>query len=311
MPERPRPPSPIVITGATGFIGRHLQAGLLRDGYRVRALLRPDSRHRDRVQPEVEAVTVSLTAGVEALGAALRDAGAVVYCAGSVRGRKMADFEPANVDGVAAVAAALKELPRPPPLLLISSLAATRPEVSYYARSKFDGEKVLESCPEIPWTVLRPPAVYGPGDKEMRPLLGWARRGLLPVVGPRSQRVSLLNVSDLARAVSAWLAALPNCRHRVFAIDDGRPGGYDWDAIGRAAGARRVRLVTVPRALLRLVAAANWALSGLLGYAPMLTPGKARELSQPDWLADNAEFSAATGWQPRIGLERGIGELFG
>ncbi len=275
----------------------------------MRALVRPGSRHRDALRSGVDAVTVALT-DTAGLTAALADAAAVVYAAGSVRGRGYADFEPANVRGVGCVAAAARSIAPPPPLLLISSLAASRPEVSYYARSKSEGERVLIGYPQVPWTILRPPAVYGPGDKEMRPLLTWARRGLVPMVGPRTQRLSLLNVDDLTAAVVAWLAAPANCRHRSYAIDDGHPGGYDWPGIGRAAGRPNARLVPVPRGLLKLVAGINWALSAMLGYAPMLSPGKVRELGQPDWLADNAEFTRATGWRPRIGLEQGVRELF-
>ena len=108
---------------------------------------------------------------------------AVINCAGAVRGTTYKDFEPANVAGVRTLCEAIDKLSARPSLLHLSSLAAAEPKLSDYARSKREGERVLEEFPELNWTVIRPPAVYGPGDKEMRAALGWARRGIVPVAG--------------------------------------------------------------------------------------------------------------------------------
>jgi nucleoside-diphosphate-sugar epimerase len=234
----------------------------------------------------------------------------VVYCAGSVRGGRYEDFVPANVDGVRCLTEVLGTWASPPPLLLISSLAASRPGLSDYALSKREGERVLEEQPGLCWCILRPPAVYGPGDVEMRPLLNLVRRGLALRPGPAGQRLSLIHVCDLADAVLAWAAKPDACRHQTFSIDDGHPGGYDWREIGQAVAGRRVRELPVPGALLRGAGALSGGLSRLLGRAPMLTAGKARELQQDRWVCDNSPFSARTGWQPRLGLEAGARTIF-
>jgi nucleoside-diphosphate-sugar epimerase len=231
---------------------------------------------------------------------------AVVYCAGSVRGRTLDDFLPANVEGVRSVVNALQTIGSSAPILLISSLAASRPELSSYARSKYLGEMVLREQSASPWTIFRPPAVYGPGDKEMRGVLKLARRGLVIRPGPKDQRVSLLFADDLASAVSAWLKSWSQCINQTYAIDDGHPDGYDWAGIVGAAGNARFREFGIPGPLLGAVARINYLASALLGYAPMLSPGKARELTQTDWLCDNTAFIQATGWQPQVGLPSGI-----
>jgi nucleoside-diphosphate-sugar epimerase len=302
--------SPLVaLTGSTGFIGQQLQRQLLADGYGVRALVRPGSPHLGRLDTRSETAQVRLD-DLPGLREAVTGVSAVVYCAGSVRGRTFEDFAPANVHGVRHVAGVLSELDAPPPMLLISSLAASRPDVSPYAASKAKGERVLREHEALAWTILRPPAVYGPGDKEMRPILAWMRRGFAFVPGPPGQRLSLLHVEDLASAVVAWLRHWPSCRHQVFAIDDGRPGGYDWDAMAEAVSDRPVRQLRVATGLLTLAARLNSGASKVLGYAPMLTPGKVRELIQPSWIGDNAAFSRATGWSPRIGLREGARQMF-
>ena len=162
----------------------------------------------------------------------------------------------------------------------------------------------------MPWTILRPPAVYGPGDREMLPILKLARRGLLAHTGPRDQRLSLLHVDDLAGACAAWLSLPQQCLHKTYSIDDGTLGGYDWRAIAEAVCEKEVRMLSLPRVLLDFSARVNLLLSSLLGYAPMLTPGKVRELVQAEWLCDNGAFTRATGWKPRMDLKRGAEQLF-
>jgi len=272
-------------------------------------MIRPGKTSDDRLPAACEQVPGDL-ADADALAGAVAGCGAVIYCAGSVRGRAAADFSAANVKGVKSMSQALRGMQNPPPLLLISSLAASRPELSDYSRSKREGEEVLRDDPGFPWTIIRPPAVYGPGDREMLPVLKMARRGLLAHAGPASQKLSLLHVDDLVEAVLSWLAAPGPCLRQTYAIDDGTPGGYDWKAIGEAVNGGSFRLLGVPRFLLQGAARLNLLFSSLFGYAPMLSPGKVRELVQPDWLCDNTAFTRATGWQPRLNLQRGAQKLF-
>jgi len=110
--------------------------------------------------------------------------------------------------------------------------------------------------------------------------------------------------------VTAWLAVTQPSRNKTYAIDDGTTGGYDWQAIGEAVSDGRVRMLKVPRLLLEGTARANLLLSSLFGYSPMLTPGKVRELVQPEWLCDNRDFAAVSGWKPGFNLKQGAQQLF-
>lgn len=302
-------PPAVLLTGASGFIGRHLVSHLTGRGHAVRALVRPASAARGTVDGRCQVVAGALD-DPGAWQHALDGVGAVVYAAGSVRGRNPDDFRLANVTGVATLVAALRSLPAPVPVLLLSSLAASRPELSDYAASKAAGEAVLREAVDLPWVMLRPPAVYGPGDTEMRPLLELVRRGIALRPGPPGQRLSLLYVTDLARAVTAALDHFPACAQGCFSLDDGRAGGYTWRDIAAAVGRRRVREVGVPGALLRAAATLNTGLARWFGYAPMLSPGKVRELQQGAWLCDNSAFTDATDWRPEVDLERGARLLF-
>lgn len=299
----------MLVTGATGFIGCHIVTALLAQGHAVTALIRPGKSHDPRLPEACTQIPASIT-DVEQLKQLVCACSAVVYCAGSVRGGQLKDFQVANVDGLQAMVAAIGLSGQRPPLLLISSLAASRPALSDYSRSKFNGEQCLNVLSDLPWTIFRPPAIYGPGDKEMLPILKLAAKGWVLNAGPRTQRVSLLQVEDLARAVLAWLAMPAPCQHQIYAIDDGTANGYDWPAIAKAAGAARFRRLSVPGWLLASVARLNSSCAKVFGYTPMLTPGKVRELTQDEWLCeDNTRFEAATGWRPTLDLKAGISTL--
>lgn len=298
--------SGVLVTGATGFIGRHIVAALLAQGQAVTALIRPEKTSDARLPKACIQIPASIT-DFEQLKRLVSACTAVVYCAGSVRGGQLKDFQAANVDGLKTLLQALGDSGTRPPLLLISSLAASRPGLSDYSRSKFNGEQCLNSISDLPWTIFRPPAVYGPGDKEMLPILNLAGKGWVLNAGPRSQRVSLLHVEDLARAVLAWLAKPEPCEHQTYAIDDGTENGYSWPAIAEAAGAVRYRRLSLPGWLLASAAQMNLWLAKMFAYAPMFTPGKVRELTQDEWVCeDNTRFEAATGWRPTLDLKTGI-----
>lgn len=294
----------VALTGGTGFLGRAIARHLVARGWRLRGLRRP--------------AATDLPAGVEAIPGSLEDpdslrrlvqgAAAVVHCAGAVRGAGPAAFDAVNRDGVARLARAAAEAVPPVRVLHISSLAARHPHLSPYAASKRAGERALAAA-GVEAVVLRPPAVYGPGDRELRPLLAWMARGLALLLGPRAARFSLLHVDDLAAAVARLLEA-PGAAEGTFELHDGRVGGYTWDdicdAVARWRG-RPVRRIPVPGPVLAAVARLNLLVARAAGRPPMLTPGKVRELRCPDWVADNTALTAATGWVPAVDLAEGLG----
>lgn len=303
----------IAVTGATGFIGGMLINHLLAAGWNVRALARPRSAHLLPELAGLESVIGSLQDS-DSLSRLLQGAYAVVHCAGAVRGATAADFNAVNVDGVKQlVRVALSQSPKPR-FLSLSSLAARAPELSHYASSKRQGEHALASMAEdMEWVALRPPAVYGPGDKEMLPLFQWMGRGIAPVLGETDSRVSLLYVEDLCTAVLRWLDS-GQCPSGIYELNDTQAGGYSWDEIIANVSALRGRHIVrlpLPAALLRSLAAVNVTTARLLGYAPMLTPGKVRELRHPDWVTDNTALTAAIGWEPGFSLEDGLRQTMG
>jgi nucleoside-diphosphate-sugar epimerase len=133
------------------------------------------------------------------------------------------------------------------------------------------------------------------------------------VLGPEGARFSLLYVEDLAEAILQWLSA-ESTDQSTYELHDGRPGGYTTtevaETVARGRGGR-VLCLKVPAGVLRFVARLNLSAARAIGYRPMLTPGKVRELRHPDWVCDNTPFSEKTGWTPRVSLEKGLQQTLG
>ena len=237
----------------------------------------------------------------------------VIHCAGSVRGASQGDFDHTNVMGTQHLIDAIQATTQPARLLLLSSLAAREPGLSWYAASKHRGENLVANAkPALQWIGLRPPPVYGPGDKEMLPVFKLMSRGLAPVPGNPENRTSLVHVDDVVDVI-VRLLALANWPSRSYTLCDGRETGYDWrelSAIAAKVWRRKVRIWRIPTWAGDRVAGFNLYLARRFGYAPMLTPAKLRELRHPDWVVDNKELTALLDWQPQVDLEQGLTRLW-
>ena len=189
---------------------------------------------------------------------------------------------------------------------MVSSLAAREPQLSDYAASKRAGEEaVLAVAPAA--LIIRPPAIYGPGDRETVGLFAAAQASrVLPVLSPAS-RVAMIEVRNAAAQI---LDLVANGRTGLASICDARPDGYAWSEIMTAAatavGARPPRLLRVPEGLIRLAGSIADVASRFSRQPSVFGSGKARELSHQDWafLADRSLASSPS----RHDVARGFGE---
>ena len=297
----------IAVTGATGFIGRNLLT-LLPAGMRVKALVRPARlKAFRRLFPKVEWVVGDLSSP-QALEKLVAGTEAVIHLAGAIRGTSYEDFAATNLKGflnlvAAASRAGVKRF------LYVSSLAARHPYLSPYAATKRQAEDLLRQSP-LRWQVFRPPAVYGPYDEGLTPLIKLMLKGVLPVPGDPENRFSLIYVFDLCQAILSWLEKdLEACK--IYELHDGRPGGYSWlevrEIVARITG-KTPRLVVVPENILRMAGYGSLLASKIIGKAPLFSHYKVSELCHPDWTCDNEEITKDLGWQPCWPLEKALEE---
>jgi nucleoside-diphosphate-sugar epimerase len=296
------------VTGATGFIGRHLVDALTNAGWRVRLLLRrePSGSHWRASRPEVVAGSLGDEA---ALARLVEGADAVFHLAGLIKAARRADFFKVNCEGVAALARTTQRLAPHAHFVLVSSLAAREPTLSDYAASKRAGEAAALEILGTQATVLRPPAVYGPGDRETLRFFQVAGWGRVPLLGAPAARAALIHVHDLSRLIVAQ-AALPP-QGQVLAAADDRPEGYGWQALlgaaAHAIGQPSPRFVQAPPGLLRGVA---WLgdIARLCGSASMLNSQKLRELRHLDWSVPPNERAVPAGGAPQFDIDRGFAD---
>jgi nucleoside-diphosphate-sugar epimerase len=297
----------VSLTGATGFIGSVLREQLAARGVELRAL----GRNKSGMSADGTRWIRGTLEDEQALDELTRGAHVVIHCAGKVRGRDPRDFDSVNVQGAKRLMEAARRSGSCERFLLMSSLAARHPTLSWYAASKFEGERqVTAAAGSIAVSIFRPTAVYGPGDRELHPLFEWLLRGWLLTLGPGNSLLSFLHVYDLAGAVVQWLDA-PAMPAQTFELCDGLAQGYSWASLAGIASEIRhgpVRQATVPSAMLKGIARANLALSRVTRHAPMLTPGKVNELLHLDWTCSNARISTTLGWEPRILLRQALQE---
>ena len=290
----------LAMTGATGFVGGATMRQAIDAGWQVRALAR-------RPQPERDGVTWIAGALDQPDSLAEMAAGSdvVMHIAGVVNVPTRADFEAGNATATGHVVDAARGagVTR---FIHVSSLAAREPGLSDYGWSKERAEIIVRDS-GLDWTIVRPPAVFGPGDTEMLDLFRMARRGiaLLPPTG----RMSAIYVDDLARLLVALAADRDASIGAVYEPDDGKPTGWSHRsfarAIGRAVGRSHVATLAIPRSVLK----AGGQIDKLVrrGRAK-LTPDRARYIAHPDWVATAGAHPPAALWRPECDTDDALAE---
>jgi nucleoside-diphosphate-sugar epimerase len=309
----------VLVTGATGFVGGHLAEALVRRGDTVTALVRSPGKTALLDTLPVRQARGSLEDGGSLL-AAVAGQEVVYHVAGLVAAMDEPAFLRANRDATRNLVEAIRRGGGPGArLVLVSSMAAAGPAergqpltgeeparpVTQYGRSKLAGEAVVRDS-GLPWTILRPPMVYGPRDTEVLKIFKLTRGGLAPIFGDGTQELSAVFGPDLADA----LVAAGNsdralgrtyyaCHPEIFASGE---------LVRRVAAVqgRSVRLLPLPDWVARSALAITGLTARLAGQPTILTPDKANEFLQPAWTGDPGPLIADTGWRPAHDLALGL-----
>lgn len=312
--------TPVLITGATGFVGSHLVETLAARGARIRALVRETSNVSLLRAHGAELVLGSLE-DRRTLERAVDGVEVVFHLAALTYARSEAELSRVNGAGTRAlVEAALAAPSRPRRFVYLSSLAAAGPSVdgrpvragesprplTAYGRTKLEGERAcLDAGAEIGAIALRAPAVYGPRDREMLRFFRYAARGILPLPAGPERPVQLVHARDLAEALVR--VAGGDVATGVYHVAE--PRVYTWTEVaayfGRAVG-RRVRPVRVPPAVVRAAAALSEWSAGVRGRATIFNRDKARELLAPGWTCETESLRRDFGFETEIALPDGL-----
>lgn len=281
---RPADTSPVIaLTGATGFVGRSLLSHLAGMPVRVRALARPRAGRRLDDTGALHWIEGGLSDD-EALARLVDGAGTVIHLAGVTKAHGGEGFHRDNVVATARLAAASRRA-GVAHFIHVSSLAARRADLSAYASSKASSEMAARvQSGAMALTIVRPPAVIGPGDEASAPLLALIAQGFLPAP-PQDEverRVSLVDVEDLAHCLCVLATGKPG----PALIEPCSVASLTWaqlaEAAGRATG-RPVRLLRLPALVWHAAGQLSRLAGALTGRPAHFGPGKVRELLSGDW----------------------------
>ncbi len=310
----------VLVTGGTGFLGSHLIDLLLARGMKVSVLARPSSDLSGLRMRRVR-VHVAEIGDPKATRDAVARVDAVVHAAGGGNVRGIDELYRANTATTRALLRAVREArPRLARFVLVSSLAAHGPSrdgkpvdelsqprpVSHYGASKLHAERaVLAARDEIPVTILRPPAVYGPRDALLSELMRWVLRGVVPLVGAEG-KTSLVYGPDLAEAIVLCLER-PHASGSVFYVEDGRVyRRRELVATLAEAMGTSARVVQLPAAALHVAGLAAEAVARLADRPIRLNRDKANDLQAINQVCDGGKLRRDLGWKPTVDFPTGV-----
>jgi dihydroflavonol-4-reductase len=312
-----------LVTGANGFVGSHLVAGLLDRGYRVRCLVRKTSNLRWLTGLEAEYVYGDIVE-ISSLIGVLDNVDLVFHTAGLTKAKNREEYFRVNAEGTKnLVKACLEGKPGIQRLVYVSSQAAVGPgndeqplnetapcrPITDYGESKLEGERiVLEHASQLPITIIRPPAVYGPRDTDMLGFFKVASKGFRISFGRGENFVSLVYVKDL---VDGIIRAAENSKStgQTYFIADQRV--YSWrkafSIIAKVLHKRTIPL-RIPKGVVFFLAFISQNFSRVLGKTAAFNTQKAKEITQRYWGLDVSKAKTELGFSPEYDLERGAEE---
>lgn len=309
----------LLITGATGFIGSHFVEALARRGITARALVRATSDRSMLERFGMEWAIGDLGDSL-ALRRAVADVGTVVHLAAATRALRTAGFQEVNTAGTLRLIEAMEAEGSGRRMVYLSSLAAAGPSqggpvgpehedrpLTTYGRSKLEGERILLGRPGVEGVVLRPPAVYGPRDRDLLSFFKLARWGVLPVMGPAGRRVQMVHATDVAEALIQAVET-PGVSG-VYPIAE--PVAYRWDEVLElmaAAVGRRGRRVRIPDAVLHAAAGLTQVMARATRRPATFDREKVLELVADGWVCDTDAARRDLGFVAAIPLAEGLRE---
>lgn len=328
-------PARVLVTGASGFVGRHVAEAFRSAGHTVRCLVRGEGAERELRDAGMDTVRGDLSRR-DVLAAAADGCDAVVHVAGLIAARSHEEMREVNEGGTARLVTACGDLPRRPRrIVVVSSQAAGGPSspgrrtreddeprpVSKYGATKLLGERAAAaSLPDgVELCVVRPPAVFGPRDRGILAFFQAAAGGVVPRVGSRrgaaERRVSLVYGPDLADAILR-AAFRPEAAGRTYyaAYDETLPLADVTARIAAAVGSlpsrrgRRMRVLPLPDFVVRGVGVVAEESARLLGRVPEFSRDKAAEFLAPGWECEVSRIRTELGWNAATPLDRALAE---
>lgn len=312
----------VLLTGGSGFLGSHIAEQLSAQGHQVRALVRKTSNTKFLEELSGVELFEGAVSDVDSLKQACIGVDAVIHSAGLVKAKKPEEFHRTNCGGtVNVLEAALTQKHSIKRFVLVSSLAAVGPSVdgspvdpaeapgpvTHYGRSKLAAERAVQAKKDqIPVTIIRPPAIYGPRDQEILAIFQAVKARVLPYFGTPDNRLSMIYGGDAAAAcIRAVMSDVPS--GNAYFVEDGRVYRFAEmiEEIEAALGKRAWLRFPIPRPVMTGVALGSELFGKMANKPMMLTRDKLNELFAPNWVCSAADTRADLAWRPEMAFSDG------
>jgi len=310
-----------LVTGSTGFIGSHLVEKLLEREYQVRCLIRKTTKVEYVNTLPVEFINADFD-DIESLSAAVDGIDYVFHVGGLTKSKDKQGYFRGNLATTTSLlSAVIKQNPNIRRFILVSSLTAVGPgraqlpvdentpyhPITTYGKSKMAAEKeCLAKITEVPITIIRPPAVYGPRDKDIYAFFQSVDGHFIPLSGFDRKVLSFVHVYDLVDGIIA-AAENPKAAGQIYFISNEEI--YDWEQFGKLAGkifGKWTLRIRIPHFVLYTVAAISESIARLQDRAALINIEKARDGVQANWLCSSNKARTELGFRTKLSLENGI-----
>ncbi len=315
--------SPVLITGASGFVGSHLAEALDRKNVKTKLLVRKTSRLPFSIKPQVELCYGDVT-DYESVRKAVKGVKVVYHLAGLLRGANFSAYQKVNAEGTRNVCRAAEDEKGFRRLVYVSSLSAAGPSplggeidetmpchpISFYGQTKRMGEEiVLSHHKKFEISILRPGAVYGPRETDIFEYFKMVRQGWVVNGGDGTQRISFVYVADLVDAI-LLAGASPEAKGQIFFVSDGK--SLSWNELAAHIGQilkKSYKSFNVPLGIVRIAASLGDGVARLTGKSflpPIVSTDKLKEAGASGWVCDNRRICQQLGFKPKVDIEKGL-----
>jgi nucleoside-diphosphate-sugar epimerase len=313
------------VTGATGFVGSHVADLLLERGFEVRCAVRASSSLQWLDGKPLELVKTDFNS-IDSIKSAIKDCDYIFHVGGSVAARNLEEFMHSNRDTTRNLLTACEQsLPNLKRFVYVSSQTAVGPSpsadhpldetaechpITAYGKSKFAAEQeVHKFAGRIPFTIIRPPAVYGPRDPNMLQIFQIVNKGLATLIGFNKKFVSLVHSDDLVRGICDCITTDKTIGETYFvSSEEFYTWGSTMDIIKNAAGRKFVFKLHVPHSVVMTAAFFSEFFGRFAKKPPIFNLDKGRDFIQSYWICSVEKAKRDFNYKQNVSLERGMNE---
>jgi nucleoside-diphosphate-sugar epimerase len=315
----------VFVTGGTGFIGSHTVERLLEEGYNVRCLVRPHQINLRWLQGlPVDIVKGDLLDSVS-LSKCLEGADYIIHIAGVTKAKRKSEFFTGNVKATEHLLYAASKMKHLKKFCYLSSLTAVGPSttgipltetapcrpITTYGQSKLEAEHHCRHFADrMPIVIIRPPAVFGPRDKDILEMFKWVSYGFKPIIGSSEKTLSLVYAPDLAKGI---IQATIDERTIGQTYNISNPTIFTFssliDYLATLAHKRTIH-VHLPKGLFYSIAGIAQFFSTIGKKPAVLNVEKARDLLQKHWVCDSRKIWEHIGFQTSTSIYDGLNKTF-